>query len=149
MAEGLIRARVESGGWDMRVTSAGTWAVSGLPPTDEAQAAMAERGIDITNVRSLEVDADLVASAHLILVMTRDHREGLLVDFPDAQERTLLFSELVGATWDVEDPIGGTLDDYRSTAHTLDRLIESGWALIAGRVPDQARRVRPEGSEPA
>jgi protein-tyrosine-phosphatase len=131
MAEGLLRMKSDSTGAGLTVSSAGTWAVEGLPPTLEAQETMSERGIDISDVRSLEVSADLVDGVDLILVMTRTHREALLAEFDAARDRTLLFSELEGAVWDVEDPIGGTLDDYRATADLLERLMDAGWGVIA------------------
>lgn len=142
MAEGLLRHRADSAGAALTITSAGTWAVGGLPPTLEAQEVMAERGIDISDIRSLEVDADLIDAVDLILVMTRTHREALLAEFERAVGRTLLFSELDGAAWDVEDPVGGTLDDYRATADILESLIEAGWGLIAqaeGAAPSAER----------
>lgn len=138
MAEGLLRSKSKTERVALKVTSAGTWAVEGLPPTLEAQETMAERGIDISGVRSLEVNADLIDEVDLILVMTRTHREALLAEFQQARERTMLFSELDGASWDVEDPVGGTLDDYRATAEILERLIDAGWDVIA-RAEDAAQ----------
>jgi protein-tyrosine-phosphatase len=134
MAEGLIRARLERAGLTgvVAVASAGTWAPEGETATAHARTAMAERGIDISAHRSREVTAAQLALADLILVMTASHREALGVDFPDARDKVRLMSSLDGGGWDIADPVGGTLDDYRATAAELDRLIEVGWPILSG-----------------
>ena len=134
MAEGLLANRAAAERLPLTIASAGTWADDGLPPTEHAVAVMAERGVDITKIRSTEVTHDLVTSAYLILAMTSGHREALETEFPVAKGKTWLFSELEGGTWDVEDPVGGSLDDYRATADQLERLTEAGWRLISALV---------------
>jgi protein-tyrosine-phosphatase len=134
MAEALIRARLTTEGVldEVGVSSAGTWADAARPATPHAIAAMAERGIDIAGHRSSELDLDRLAGADLILVMTASHREAIVAEFPTARDRTRLFSALTGGEWNVEDPVGKSLDDYRATADELERLIDAGWLEIIG-----------------
>lgn len=134
MAEGLIRARLKAAGAErsVSVSSAGTWAEEGVAATGHAVSAVAERGVDISGHRSREVSADLVGPADLILVMTAGHAEALCAEFPEAAPRVRRISALAGGAWDVADPVGGSLDDYRATAAELARLIETGWAEIVG-----------------
>ncbi len=145
MAEGLLARRAAAGDLPLVIASAGTWADDGLPPTENAVAVMAERGIDIAKIRSTEVTADLVTGAYLILAMTSGHREALETEFPAAKGKTWLFSELEGGTWDIEDPVGGSLEDYRATADQLERLTDAGWRLIAALVAPST--PVPEGVE--
>ncbi|MFQ5460212.1 MAG: low molecular weight protein arginine phosphatase [Anaerolineae bacterium] len=132
MAEGLISSRATATGAPVEVLSAGTWAVDGVPATENARIVMAERGIDIEGHVSREVDAGLVVMADLILVMTQGHKEALEADFPAAAGKTLLMSALAGGRWDVADPVEGDLDEYRATADALAQLVASGWARIVG-----------------
>jgi len=142
MAEGLIAARLqqysavgsEGRTGSLEIRSAGTWATPDIPPTREAVLVMAERGIDISGIRSEEITTESVQASDLILVMTGSHKEAIEADFASARGKTIRMSELVGDNWDVEDPVGGTVEDYRATARELDRLIEEGWAKIVGSV---------------
>ncbi len=134
MAEGLIRHRLEQEGLAERISvhSCGTWTEDGLPPTDHAVQVMAERGIDIEAVESEEVTSEAVADADLILVMTDSHLIGVIADFPGAIGKARLMSTLAGATFDIADPVGGGIEDYRATADELERLLEEGWSEIVG-----------------
>lgn len=134
MAEGLIRAAAAARGLGDRVvvTSSGTWAEDGHPATRHAVVTLAERGIDIRGHVSRSLDPLRVATADLILVMTDNHRQALLAEFPAARGKVMRMSELAGGAWDVADPIGGPIEDYRATADELARLIERGWDAIAG-----------------
>ncbi len=134
MAEGLIRAGLEARGLGDRVVvaSSGTWARDGYPATPYAVATLAERGIDIGGHVSRALDPLRVATADLVLVMTESHRQALVAEFPSARGKVMRMSELAGGAWDVADPIGGPLEDYRATANELARLIEAGWGIIVG-----------------
>jgi protein-tyrosine-phosphatase len=134
MAEGLLRARLAAAGCADRVqvSSAGTWALAGRPPTALAVETMAARGIDITATRAREVDAGLVGAADLILTMTGGHLEALEADYPEARGKVCLMSSLAQGLWDIADPVGGTAEDYEATARELERLIEAGWPTLLG-----------------
>jgi protein-tyrosine-phosphatase len=93
---------------------------------------MAERGIDIGRHQATEVDANLLGWADVVLVMTASHREALAEEFPGTADKLILMSCLDGGDWDVADPVGGTLEDYRATAKELARLIDRGWPVIVG-----------------
>jgi protein arginine phosphatase len=138
MAEGLIRRRIEL----ERVTdavdvqSAGTWTSDGSPATAHAVAAMAERGIDIADHASRELTGEMLVGSDLVLVMTESHRQAIVAEFPEVGSKVRTFSILAGGSWDVVDPIGGSIDDYRATCDELGRLIEAGWRTITdGEAP--------------
>lgn len=134
MAEALIRARAEAQSPQAAVVvrSAGTWTAGEAAATDHAVAAMSERGLDIAEHRSREIDAEMLAWADLILVMAAGHAQAIAREFPEAGRKLRLISSLEGGEWDVADPVCGSLDDYRATANELARLIEAGWPAIAG-----------------
>lgn len=134
MAEGLLRAKLARDaarrGW--RVASAGTWAVDGRAASEHAIAEMARRGIEIDDHRSRSVTRERMAQADLVLAMTRNHVEALESAFPDQAHKVHLLSEMAGRSGDVEDPYGGSRQDYAQAARELDRLLDEGYERIIG-----------------
>lgn len=124
---------------DWRVLSAGLWAEEGEPASAGAIAAMAERGIDITDHSSRRLTRQMVEEADLILGMTRDHVEALQVAFPEARERIHLLAAMAGERHDVADPYGRSLAAYRITAGELERLIENGYKRIVALAENNGR----------
>ena len=72
----------------------------------------------------------MLGGADLVLVMSKGHQEALKVEFPEIADRVFLVSEMAGYSFDVRDPIGGSLADFRDTARELDTLLEQGLARI-------------------
>jgi protein-tyrosine phosphatase len=91
---------------------------------------MLGRGIDIRAHRSQDIDEALIREAHLVLVMTRNHAEALSAAFPDQSDRVYLLSDMVGETYDIADPYGGTRLDYSTVAQELEQLIDAGYERI-------------------
>ena len=132
MAAALLRARLRKGqGRDeWEVVSAGIRAPDGRPPSAYGMAEMEERSIDIRGHRSQGVTEKLMREANLVLVMARHHAEALTAAFPDQAGKVHLLSEMVGKTYDVLDPYGGTRLEYAYIAQELEDLIEEGYERI-------------------
>jgi protein-tyrosine-phosphatase len=132
MAEALLRARLgqDQKRRDWRVASAGTWAPEGRSASAYAIAEMAERGIDIRAHRSRNIDVTTIRRADLVLVMTWNHAEALSVAFPDQSDKVYLLSDMVGETYDIPDPYGGTRLEYDYAAQELEHLIDAGYDRI-------------------
>jgi protein-tyrosine-phosphatase len=133
MAEALLKALVAQHGETDRwqIQSAGTWAEAGRPATQLSQVVMQQRNLDVSAHRSRPVDAAVLASAAVILVMTRHHQEALQAEFPEAQYRILLLSQLIDRSFDVEDPFGGSVDDYELCATDLQNILSEGYDRLA------------------
>lgn len=132
MAEGLLRHRLAEEGLDTRyrVSSAGVWAVNDQPASDKAIAVMAERGIDITKHIAHTINANDMTEAELILVMTRDHEQVLRNTWPQYGWKVHLLSQMVGKTKDIQDPYGGSVQEYRACADILADYIDRGFQRI-------------------
>ena len=132
MAHALFQSKIGSKsahqGWV--VDSAGTWAARGTPASTYAQEVMQSWGLDISAHRSKPVTLELVQTADLVLTMERNHKEALRAEFPEFSERILMLSEMVGKEANIDDPIGGSLDDYEATARELDSLLNNGFKKI-------------------
>src|SRR5512147_2509735 len=129
MAEALLKHVVEQRGekavW--KIDSAGTWAEADLPVTQLAQAVMARRGIDLNGHRSRPLDAAALRDASVVLVMTRHHTEAIRAEFPALASKVVLLSELSGEVYDVDDPYGGSLDDYELCADDIEGILDRGF----------------------
>ena len=131
MAQGLF-ADLVRGRRDIEVTSAGIGAVGGQPPSAHSVDVMNEIGIDIRNIRSKPLMADLVRKADFIFVMTYGHLDSMLLLFPSAAEKTFLLREfetdLPVMEREVSDPIGQSRETYRECREqiraALPRLLD-------------------------
>lgn len=140
MAAGLLRHRLAEDDLDdvYQVRSAGTWAVTGRPAAAYARRVMSERGIDIADHLARDVTAEVVADADLILVMTEAHREALVAEFPEAQPKIYLFSEMIDKSYDIADPYGSSLAHYEYCAGDLETIIEAGYERILSLAEEYA-----------
>jgi protein-tyrosine-phosphatase len=127
MAAGLLQQRVEA---RTRVRSAGLWASDGQPASENALAVMAERGIDLSYHRAHNLTTDDVAEADLILAMTNEHARLIRHTWSQYAWKVYLLSEMVGKRRDVEDPYGGSIEEYRACADTLSQYIDKGLPRI-------------------
>ena len=108
------------------VRSAGTWASENQPVTANAVTVMARRGIHIENHHAHQITQADKAQADVIIVMTRNHRDALVSEFPEQRAKIHLMSELEGREYDIADPYGGILEEYEIRAKELEGLIERG-----------------------
>jgi protein-tyrosine-phosphatase len=144
MAEVLMKQEVARRGETLqwKIQSAGTWTEPGLPATQFSLAVMARRQIDLAEHLSRPVNGDLLRAADIILVMTRNHQESLRAEFPEIAPRLHLLSQLVDRSFDIEDPYGGTLDDYEACADDIQNILTNGWARLV-ELTDRVVPARP------
>lgn len=137
MAAALLRRRSVRAGESAlyAVQSAGTWANDGQPASGFAINTMAERGLDLRSHRARTITRDDLESADTVVVMTRGHRDALGAEFPEFRCKIHLMSELAGLVYDIPDPYGGPLSEYRFCAQQLESLIESGYDQIKSWIP--------------
>lgn len=120
MAEAIARAAVANAknGIPTRVMSAGVTAGNGHAMTGEARDALSGMGIDALPHRSRRLTPALLAEAEVVYAMTPDHRDAVLELGPRARVQVLDPSGR-----GISDPIGRPLEEYRSTAGALQRII--------------------------
>jgi protein-tyrosine phosphatase len=94
MAEAFLRRDLAALGVEAVVSSAGTLR-DGMAAAEEVVELMGKRGIDVELHRSRRLAPDMLASADLVIGMTRDHvREAALLDF-DCFARSFTLKEIV------------------------------------------------------
>jgi protein-tyrosine-phosphatase len=127
LQEKLRKERLEG---EYRVNSAGVWGLENQPPSLHAREMMAQRGIDISDHRSHDLTSGDVEGADLILTMERGQAEAISLEFPQHAHKVHLLSEMAGRHYDIRDPYGGLLVEYRQCAAEIERLVEEGYLRI-------------------
>jgi protein-tyrosine-phosphatase len=132
MAAGLFNARAKDVGEHHEFTaeSAGTWGVEGEPASAYAIQMMQERHIDILAHRGKRFTREMMERASVVMVMTLSHRDALYAEFPKFRSKVHMMSELNGRMYNINDPYGGSLDEYSYCAQELEKLIETGYEKI-------------------
>ncbi len=116
MAEGLFKTMIDQR--YVKVKSAGTAAIDGLPASENARLVVKEFGGDISDHRTRCLTKEFIDEADLILVMEYKHYETVLELAPNAAIKTFLLKEYKRRTKynEVSDPVGKDLEAYRNTA---------------------------------
>lgn len=124
MAEGLLNHRLAANcGW--KVSSAGVCAANGWGPSQPAVAALEEKGIDISAHQSTALTAPLIDAADLLVTMTRSHRQAVLAMRPQSKDKVFLLKSfgIAQCAAEIDDPVGGTLDDYRGVRDEIEAAL--------------------------
>jgi protein-tyrosine-phosphatase len=139
--------RPQPGSW--QVSSAGTWAVPGLPVLPQMQQAAHDLGLDLSAHRSAQLVRGHLADNDLVLVMQSGQREALLCEFPGFDESLQLLSQAAeGHTYDIPDAVGSR-QEMTELVMELDSLIRAGLpSICALAVRLQDSRSRPLRSAP-
>jgi protein-tyrosine-phosphatase len=136
MAEVLFEAFLVDKGvreaW--RVESAGVWAYEGSRATTNAQVAMAERDLDLSQHLSQPADSTLLKQFDLTLVMEERHKTVLQEQNHQLADRIYRMREIAGQEGDFADPVGGSLDLYRAAADEIYALLEQAFPKIVGTI---------------
>lgn len=111
------------GGAGVQSMSAGVSAKAGAPLTPEAQEALRRIGVPVPKHSARNLTADLARHVEAIFCMTRAHREAVINTHPFAAGKTYCLDP----DGDIEDPIGGGLEDYLNCARHIHRLVR--WRL--------------------
>jgi protein-tyrosine-phosphatase len=134
MAEAVARAELARRGWrHVQVASAGTSADAGVAAAEQAITVAARRGIDLGRHASTPLDAERIAWADLVLVMSPSHHDwvarlggegkvALLGDFAAGED---------GAGEPVPDPYGEPEHVYEQTIQELERLVADSLDRLA------------------
>ena len=125
IAEAVARnVTIERGLSDLEIQSAGTSAWDGAPASDGALLVGLERGLDLSQHRSQTLTRDLIRDADLVLAMGPHHLER--IEAMGGAGRSYLLTDFAShgaSSRPVNDPIGGELDVYRTTADELEQEV--------------------------
>jgi protein arginine phosphatase len=125
IAECLARKLIiERGLSDVEIQSAGTSAWDGAPASDGALLVGMERTLDLSQHRAQTLTRDLIRDADLVLAMGPHHLER--IEALGGSGKAYLLTDFASrgtSARPVNDPIGGELEMYRSTADELEQEV--------------------------
>ncbi|MFO0802303.1 MAG: hypothetical protein U0791_04170 [Gemmataceae bacterium] len=120
LAERLACTEAELPARGFWMLSAGVAAFGGSPASPESADIAAEFGANLESHRSRPVNPQLLAAADDVIAMTRGHAYSLAANYPDIGPAPVL---LCGSD-DLDDPIGSSLDVYRTCAQTIQQHLK-------------------------
>ena len=91
---------------------------------------MAELGLDLSQHLSQLASSTLLKQFDLTLVMEQEHKTVLQEQHPQLADRIYLMREVADQEGDFEDPVGGSVELYRTAADELERIIKDNYGQI-------------------
>ncbi|MBE5756703.1 MAG: low molecular weight protein arginine phosphatase [Clostridiales bacterium] len=115
MAEIILKQKLKWAGIkNVRVSSAGTNTVDGLPMNENSKKALKLLGIPYRTFKSKRINETLIEKSTYVICMT-DAQKEYLKEF----ENVFTFNDLTGVG-EILDPYGQGLDVYVRTSHQLE-----------------------------
>jgi protein-tyrosine-phosphatase len=141
LAAACFQAELMKRGQDKNwtVSSAGTWAMDGYPAMPAAILEARQLGLNIQEHQSRGITADMLQESDLVVVMERDHKESLQVEFKAYRQKVVLLSDVTeGSSYDIPDPV----TDPRSTevGPQICQLIQTGFEKICAWANENSKR---------
>jgi protein-tyrosine-phosphatase len=133
MAEALAKkeaARRGLTGYEFQ--SAGMNAAPGSRAEKHAVEAMAARGLDIGHRPAMQVNAQMVIEAGIVLTMTAKQQSMLGEVLPQYERKITAIGEFTGTNEEVGDPFLGTSGDYEQVAMQLEDLVGRMLDILSG-----------------
>lgn len=132
LAEAIARkVIIERGLSEVDIQSAGTSAWDGAPASDGALLVGMERNLDLGQHRAQTLTRELVRDADLVLAMGPHHLER--IEALGGGGRAYLLTDFASrglSARPVNDPIGGELELYRTTADELEQEVRRAFDRI-------------------
>jgi len=128
MAEGFCRRIVseklkssidEGRAISYKIASAGVMAGGADGPTHEAIEVCREKGVEIGQHRSRQLDCAEAEACDYIFALAERHRSWLAERCPQAAHKCVLLDR----QGDIADPIGGSVEVYRRCAETIEKAV--------------------------
>ncbi len=123
---------------NIKIITAGTKAVEGIPASTHTIKVMQEKGINIAHHRSQKLKSNHIVNASLILAMERKHYFFIIKKWPWAKEKTYLFNGFPYSYpkgKNISDPIGKSINFYRRVRNIIERRCKEIADIILSTIP--------------
>ncbi|MTI46877.1 MAG: low molecular weight protein arginine phosphatase [Firmicutes bacterium] len=131
MAEALFKdmiSEVDNDLGDVKVHSAGVFAVEGQGASPQAVEVMEARGIELSDHKSKMITKELIKQTDLILTMTLRHKNLVLDIDSEAKNKVYTLKEYAYSgdegLLDITDPFGQTVERYEETAKEIKEALK-------------------------
>jgi protein arginine phosphatase len=122
---------------DWVVTSAGTWAIPGLPSSRRTLAALESVGVSAPGHRSTTLTREHLDDVDLVVAFEAEHVRHVRRLAPEAADRTATLPRFLLPNWpgvdlstedprtwvEVDDPAGGDVEDFIRCARDIDAQV--------------------------
>ncbi len=142
MAHGILRSMIEAENIsNVEIVSSGTGTLEGYPPTSNAVQASKNNGIDISDLYSQTITAEMVQTSDLILALAFHHYLFITQRYPDTDGKVFMVKAFPDKNpsreLSVEDPLGLSLEDYLGTHRELEAELRRAWPAIKQRIDEK------------
>ena len=120
---------------DARVSSAGIAAQNGARAERHAVAVAREWNYDLRSHAARQIDAEMMHDSDLVCTMTQAGADSLRENYPAFVEKTRVLGEFAPGELrarDIDDPFGGSLEEYGRCATQICSAIRGLAATLAG-----------------
>lgn len=125
MAQALLEEMAKEKKLDIKVKSAGVFALDGQVASINAIEVLKKERIDLTNHRARIVYRDLLEEADLILTMGKSHKDLLISKFDFIKGKIYTLKEYAyGKEEDIEDPFGGNINVYDKAKEEIKEALK-------------------------
>ncbi|MBM4235650.1 MAG: low molecular weight protein arginine phosphatase [Firmicutes bacterium] len=123
LAEALLKHELNDKelGYELQVSSAGLAVYAGERISEKVVMLLHEEQIEHDAQRNaIQLDQALIQDADLILTMTADQLQQVMLRFPESSSRVYLLTGYSGLSpADIKDPYGGSPEKYRQTMEEI------------------------------
>ena len=122
MAKGLMGKLVSEAGFaeKMHIDSAGISTFAGIGAAPNTVSAMKEEGVDVSGHIGKNINKDILKRSDLIFVMEKFHKDFIINIMPETKDKIRLLRE----DQDIPDPIGRSLEEYRSVQKAIKEEVQ-------------------------
>ena len=146
MAEAMARKLAAERDFPAGITfrSAGLWTQPGWDALPEAKALGATYGADMEGHETTPFGFEVASRADYVVTMTRSQKAEVLLRLPSLRSSTYTLAEFAreitgrAPRWrDVQDPVGGSRQDYEQCARALHDVLVAILDVLSGKVEPQ------------
>ncbi|MCH5585190.1 low molecular weight protein arginine phosphatase [Shimazuella sp. AN120528] len=124
MAEAILTHMSKQKQFPLEVRSAGIYAVPGADISPQAKEVLTSEGIQ-TDHCAQRLDHELLEWADVILTMTLQHKNAILLESPSSDKKVYTLTEYItDDSFDIIDPYGSSVEVYRRCAEEIHQHLE-------------------------
>lgn len=135
LLEKMLKKKYGEEAEDFKISSAGTYAFSGVKPPPNAIQTAREYGVDLSGHRSRSIHLSMLEGSDIVLCMTSHHKTQLVAKFPWFEDRIFVLREYAGmepsedpetgqVNYNIIDPIGQGREVYHKVFGQIKDAIE-------------------------
>lgn len=128
MAEAAAKAIFPKEGYE--IISRGISVFESTPASENAQKAVAEGGLDLSQHMSKQISEEDIKTSDVIFTMTNPHKQMLSAVCNRFNKPIFTLAEFTGNAEDISDPYGGSLEVYEKCFGQITKYVKEAAEII-------------------